>query len=208
MSRFSILLGGDITPTDRLTNQVSGSLVIAADSGIKHAKHFDKEPELWVGDFDSASANLQEQYAEVAKLPFPVDKDMTDGEIAIDAALERGASSIILVGAFGGARSDHAFTHFSLALKLAERGVEVILTDGRQEGYPLTSTSKEFDFRKGTMFSILPFEDLRKLTLSGAKWPLDNIDLKFGSSLTMSNEVAGKLTARVESGRAILLAHT
>ena len=36
-TRFSILLGGSLLPTDRLAQQTRGSRVIAADSGILHA---------------------------------------------------------------------------------------------------------------------------------------------------------------------------
>ena len=36
MSRFTILLGGDVRVTERLRKQVAGTRVIAADSGIRH----------------------------------------------------------------------------------------------------------------------------------------------------------------------------
>jgi thiamine pyrophosphokinase len=164
-------------------------------------------PELWVGDFDSVPPNLSDALAAVPRETFPQDKDKTDGELAIAAGLARGATSLVLVGAFGGARADHAFLHLALAVRLAEGGTGVLLTSGAQEGTPLLRGARDFDYAAGTLFSVLGFSDLSHLTVEGAKWPLDNVEVAFGSSLTISNEVAGRLRIVLGDGRALLLAH-
>ena len=58
MSRFIILLGGKLVRTPRLDAQMAGARVIAADAGMCHAAMLGVVPELWVGDFDSAPADL------------------------------------------------------------------------------------------------------------------------------------------------------
>lgn len=206
---FAILLGGDLTVTPRLASQIEGARVIAADSGMKHATALGVTPELWTGDFDSVEDDLRAHHADVPTEIFPADKDLTDGEIAIEAALRRGARELLLVGAFGGARADHAFLHLAAALRLAESGVSCLLTSGTQEGTPLVAGRKQtFDYENGTVFSILAFSDLAGLTLSGAKWPLADYSVPFGSSLTLSNEVqTGGLIVRLAAGRAMLMAH-
>ena len=60
MTLFLILLGGELTVTERLMRQISGARVIAADSGMRHAAALGVNPELWIGDFDSSDAALQE----------------------------------------------------------------------------------------------------------------------------------------------------
>ncbi|MEO5323893.1 thiamine diphosphokinase [Mesorhizobium sp. CC13] len=207
MSRFTILLGGEIFRTPRLDSQVAGSRVIAADSGIRHAAMLDLVPELWLGDFDSVPADLDARLAGLPRETFPADKDKTDGELAIAAALDRGATSLVLAGAFGGPRADHAFLHLALALRLAEAGTEVLLTSGRQEGVPLLPGAADFDYDAGTLFSVLAFSALSGLSEEGAKWPLDKVEVPFGSSLTLSNEVRGRLSISLADGRALLLAH-
>ena len=206
MSLFIILLGGELTVTQRLRKQIDGARVIAADSGIRHAAALGVEPELWVGDFDLAQAADFGAYPNVARETFPAAKDKTDGELAVDIALARGATRLLLVGAFGGPRVDHAFLHLTLAIALAERGIEVLLSSGNQEGAPLHPGRQEFDFSSGTLFSVLGFSDLAGLTLEGSTWPLDRVQVPFGSSLVISNKIATRLFTRLDSGRAMIVA--
>jgi thiamine pyrophosphokinase len=207
MSRFTILLGGELVPTPRLAGQIAGTRVIAADSGIGHASALGLEPELWVGDFDSAERELTQRFSAISRLVFPPEKDKTDGEIAIDAAIERGATALVLCGAFGGRRADHAFLHMALALRLEEAGLPVFLTSGNQEGWPVTAGREAFEpLPAGALFSILPFSELRDLTVENARWPLDHVRVPFGSSLTLSNIALDGLSVRLGKGRALLLA--
>jgi thiamine pyrophosphokinase len=207
MSRFAILLGGGLIRTPRLDAQIAGARVIAADSGIRHAAALGVEPELWVGDFDSVPPVLPAHYSDIPRKTFPSAKDKTDGELTIAEALGLGATSLVLCGAFGGQRADHEFLHLALAVRLAEAGVEVLLTSGAQEGIPLLPGAAEFDYDDGMLFSILGFSRLFGLSVEGAKWPLDSVEVAFGSSLTISNETRGRLRISLESGRAVLLAH-
>ncbi|MBN9069656.1 MAG: thiamine diphosphokinase [Rhizobiales bacterium] len=207
MSRFTILLGGDLTVTPRLKKQIAGTRIVAADSGLRHAAALDVVPELWVGDFDSTEPDWLDTYEDIERITFDADKDRTDGELAVEEALSRSASSLLLAGAFGGPRPDHAFLHLSMALALMGRGVKTLLTSGGQEGVPLPHETCRFDYPAGTMFSILAFSELRGLTVEGTKWPLDRVAVPFGSSLTLSNIVTGNLSVTLGEGRALLLAH-
>lgn len=208
MSRFAILLGGALRRTPALEARIAGARFIAADSGMRHAETLGVTPELWAGDFDSVSDRLSAAHADVPREIHPPDKDRTDGEIAVEAALRLGATSLVLVGAFGGRRVDHFYQHLAQALRLAEAGVPTVLTSGDQEGLPLTvGERQEFDYPDGTLFSILAFGALSGLTVEGAKWPLDAVEVPFGSSLTISNEVRGRLAVTLREGRALLIAH-
>jgi thiamine pyrophosphokinase len=208
MSLFTILLGGELVPTDRLARQMAGSRVIAADSGIRHADLLGLVPELWVGDFDSATDDDLARHASVEQIGFQADKDATDGELAVAEAISRGATRLVLAGALGGPRADHAFLNLALGLSLAGEGHGIVLSSGTQEALPIiTGTPLRPDLADGTLFSILPFTALQGLTLAGAKWPLDAVSVPFGSSLTISNEVRGSLVVTLEAGRAMLLAH-
>lgn len=206
MSKFVILLAGNLTPTERLRRQVTGRRVLAADGGIRHAASLELHPEIWIGDFDSASGMDDMPWRGVPRIAFPGDKDMTDGELAVDAARERGATDLLLAGAFGGPRADHALALVMQVLQLADEGLGVMMSDGKQEGFPVLPGEHQFDFPRGTLFSLVGFTDLTGLSVSGAKWPLSGRKTRFGSSLTLSNEVTGKLEIVTETGKALLIA--
>ena len=82
----------------------------------EYAKTLGITPELWVGDFDSVTDELEAEFAAIPQNRYPQDKDNTDGELAVAEALSRGATSLVLAGAFGG-RGDHAFLHVALAIR-------------------------------------------------------------------------------------------
>ena len=205
-ANFTILLGGTLTVTDRLIAAVANTRVIAADSGMRHAEALGLAPELWVGDFDSSDEDLSARWPDVARQPFPAAKAVTDGEIAVSEALSRGATSLILAGALGGERSDHALQHLLYAIALAERGIGVTLTSGEEEAYPLLEGAMDLDVPAGSLFSVAGFTALEGLSIDNARYPLNDFALAFGSSRTISNVADGPLRIRLKSGKAILLA--
>ena len=206
MSLFTILLAGDLAITDRLIAQVAGTRVIAADGGMRHARALGVTPELWVGDFDSAPDALLAEWQGIERQPYPRAKNATDGEIAVDTAIARGATSLVIAGALGGERTDHAVMHLLLALSLTERGIATLLTTGEEEARALLGGQIRIDLPKGALFSILPFSVLSGLTIEGARYPLDRAEIEAGSSRTVSNVAEGPVTITLQSGRAMVIA--
>ncbi|WP_235919317.1 thiamine diphosphokinase [Aureimonas psammosilenae] len=206
MEPFVILLAGPIQANDLLRREVAGRRCIAADRGMMHATVLDLVPELWVGDFDSAPTELSDLHADVPRAEFPRDKDMTDGEIAIEEAIRRGARSLLLVGALGGPRTDHAFAHLVLALRYGASH-DLTLFDGRERAVPLRLGETRMRSVAGAAFSILRFGDVEGLTIRNARWPLDSVSLPFSSILTQSNEATGEeIVVNLAKGQAILIA--
>lgn len=205
-STFTILLGGSLRLTDRLAAALAGSRYIAADSGMRHAEALGVVPELWVGDFDSTTTELDRAFPDVPRLPYPAAKALTDGEIAVSEAIARGAKRLILAGALGGERLDHALQHLTHAVSLAERGYSVSLTSGDEEALPLLAGAIELSLPPGSLFSVLGLTELDGLTLRNVRYPLDNFHLPFGSSRTISNVAEGVVRFELASGKAVVLA--
>ena len=207
LSRFTVLLGGDLTPTPRLLAQVHGTRAIAADSGVLHAPLLGLDVELWIGDFDSTPQEAQARLAHLSRLAYPVAKDKTDGELAVDAALERGATSLVLAGGLGG-QADHALANIMLAKRLTRLAVPAMLTTGTEEAYPLHAGEFEVETPVGSRLSIVPITDLHNLSLSGVKWPLTARTVAAGSTLTLSNETTGgPVRISLGAGEALVLAY-
>jgi thiamine pyrophosphokinase len=206
MTRFVVLLGGDLTVTRRLKSQIQKARVIAADGGMAHAEPLALQPELWVGDFDSTPDDLAQRHEDIPRHTFPAEKDKTDGEIAVDEALRLGAREIIMVGGLGG-QTDHALSHLGLILRLGRRRVAAFITSGHEEAYPILNGTHHFDLPRGSRFSVVPFTDLAGLDLDGVKWPLNNRSVPLGSSLTVSNIATGPVMVKLSQGFAVAIAY-
>lgn len=204
-ARFTILLGGEITVTDRLLKATANTRIIAADGGMRHAASLNVRPELWVGDFDSTDPALLDTYSDVELQPYPVSKASTDGEIAVEEALLRGATEILLVGALGGSRSDHALQHIVYALALKARGIDISLTSGEEEAFPMLGGELVLDLPPRSLLSVIGFSDLEGLDIENVQYPLSEFSLPFGSSRTVSNIANGTVQLRLRKGKAVVL---
>ncbi len=101
----------------------AAGLVVAADGGARFLLGAGGAPDVVVGDFDSLPPADAERLAGlgVATVRHPTRKDQTDGELAVDEALRRGAGELVLAGALGAL--DHTLGHLAILRRLAERGV-------------------------------------------------------------------------------------
>lgn len=151
--------------------------IICADGGLRHVKMLDITPDIAVGDFDS-----YEKSSEIERIIYPTHKDLTDGEIAVDYAIERGYSDILLL-AMTGTRLDHTFTNI---FQLAKKG-NITLVDDDNEIY-FIKDKLTINGKKGKTMSIIPvFSNLVGITATGVYYPLDNDTLYFGQGRGNSN---------------------
>jgi len=107
-------------------------LVIAADGGARHAAGLDRSIDLWVGDGDSLGAD---GIAALAAAGVPMDrhrpdKDESDAELAVLAAIEADVRRITILGALGGERFDHGLANVWLLGHPKLAGRDVRLVDG------------------------------------------------------------------------------
>ena len=206
MSKFAILLGGPIVPTARLKRQLDGARVIAADGGMALASILKLVPEIWVGDFDSTSKQLADHWHNVPRQTHPVEKDASDGELAISEALRRGATSLILVGGMGG-QLDHILAHVGFLVALAKRDIDVFMTSGSEEARGLGSFLELDDLKAGTRISVLPFTELVGFSITGVKWPLAGRNVKLGTAFTLANIATGPVKLSLTAGNAVVVTY-
>lgn len=163
----------------------------AVDGGLTVLQKAGLRPDCLVGDFDTVSSELLEQYATQCRvLRHPPEKDATDTELAIDAALEDGAERIVLLGATGG-RMDHTMANVHMLYRVLLKGGQASLVD---EHNRMTLHQHSFAKKRAELFgnyvSFLPFSgEVKGLTLTGVKYPLFQHTLSVGNSLGISNEV-------------------
>ena len=175
-------------------------LVIAADAGAHLAGPLGLGLDLVVGDGDSLGevAMIRLAAAGVAIERSPVDKDASDTELALVAAVHRGATELIVLGAFGG-RLDHQLANVWILAHPDLAGRLVTLLDGRSRLRLLSAARRDpagsrsgFDLveRVGDLVTLLPFDGPASgVTTRGLRWPLLDATLPAGFARGLSNVV-------------------
>ena len=86
-----IVIGAEALHPDAVASVPDGAVVMAADSGLDHARAAGLTPTVLVGDLDSVSAEglaWAEGNSSIER--HPVDKDATDTELALRHAVDLG----------------------------------------------------------------------------------------------------------------------
>jgi thiamine pyrophosphokinase len=197
-----ILADGDLAPRDVIDATWPGwdddvRLVLAADGGARHARALAVRIDRWIGDGDSVDpADLEALVA--AGVPIErtsPDKDESDTELAVRASIRLGADGIVIVGALGGPRVDHAIANIGL-LGMAElTGHQATILDGGvrirsirapdDDGLPVRHA---LTGRVGDVVSLLPAGDgVEGVTTGGLRYPLADEPLPAGPARGLSN---------------------
>lgn len=184
-----IICGGNIENYDYIKKYLRDvDLIISADSGARHCEGLGVIPDILVGDFDSVRGEDFDRLVSAGSevIRFPAEKDMTDSEIAIEFALEKGCSCIILLGA-SGSRLDHSVSNLMLLKKLTDLDVEGILADEKNE-IRLIMSQINLIREEGVFVTLLPVAGKAcGVTTSGLYYPLEDAVLEIGSSWGVSN---------------------
>jgi len=173
-----------------ISEEKKGHLIIAADGGAEHCRLLNITPHIIVGDLDSISAPLIEQYIQegVEIIRHPARKDATDLELAIDLAMTKGTDEVLLFGVLGG-RWDMSLSSVMLAAsKKYNRMVVSLLNAECRVQIIHGGTSFFLKGYQGQTASLIPIsEDVHGVTIKGFEYPLTNASLPFGSSRGISN---------------------
>ncbi len=200
--RALVLAGGDIRVTDDLRETAArADLVVAADSGLRHAEPLGVTPALVVGDFDSVTKEVLAGYPDVPRKAHPPEKDRLDLELALHHVLDAGADEVIIIGGLGG-RLDQTLAAVLIAAKLTRAGARVWLHSGDVRTFFLSGEDGlELPLPVGQRFSVLSLSEISVVTLKNAKYPLTRFALPFGLGRGVSNEVSGTpLEVALEAG--------
>ncbi len=205
-----VLADGDVGPPAALDDAWPGwrsdvDLVIAADGGARHAPELGLRIDRWVGDGDSIDPDDLDRLAAagVAIERAATDKDETDAELALLAALAADARRITVLGALGGARLDHELGNIWLLAHPGLYGRDARLLDGRTRIRLLTPGRTELAGRPGDLVSLLPFGgDVEGITTDGLRYLLSDEPLVVGPSRGLSNvRLLAVASVTIRSGR-------
>jgi thiamine pyrophosphokinase len=202
--RIVVVASGALAPGDEASLDGADG-IFAADGGAAALDRIGCRPDLIVGDLDSADPALVERLEAAGTRVdrHPADKEASDTELALRAAVAGGADRIDLLGATGGRRLDHELANLLLLADPAFEGVELTAIAGPTRvralrgGRQLTLQGRARD-----LVTLLPIGgDAHGVTTDGLRWPLDGATLRLGASRGLANEItAPEASVRLTHG--------
>jgi len=183
-------------------------LVIAADGGAIKAELVGLVPDLVVGDADSLTPQAIERLRGrgIEVRVHPQDKSESDTELCLREAVHRGATQVVILGALGGLRFDHALANLLLLTLPELTGREVVLADATTSVRVMGSRSPDLlhlHGAPGDIVSLLPLtEVVNGVQTTGLAYPLAGEQLRQGPARGLSNvmQVDGA-TISIDGGR-------
>ena len=188
-----LVLGGKPPEIDWL-KEVSFNYkeIWAADSGGGICRKAGLMPEYLIGDFDSICEKDKKWFLSNGTeiIQHPAEKDLTDYQICLKTAAEKGKKNVIVTGGWGG-RFDHAYSNLFSALWGKEFGVRVICLADENESlfYVYEGESIEISFKvMPYAFSLIALESLSVVSINGAKWNLSYSQINQKHPYAISNK--------------------
>jgi thiamine pyrophosphokinase len=207
-----VFAAAECYPSARLRARLAGletPYVVAADAGATIALAFGYQPDVVVGDLDSID---QATLAALRRLGVPLeehprDKDATDGQLAVERALQAHPSRLWLVGFLGGPRLDQTLANILLLTRI---DTPSMLLDERNEA-TLVRPGNDHSWRteSSEIVSLVPLGgDVRGVRTHGLRWRLDGETLRSGDTRGVSNEPDAEHAAvSIEQGLLLLARH-
>jgi thiamine pyrophosphokinase len=200
-----VFTGGDPTAAGGLAGLPDDAFVIAADSGLHHALAFERRVDLAVGDFDSVDpdALAAAEQAGVVVERHPSAKDRTDLELALDRAVSKRPSRIVVIGGHGG-RLDHLVANLMVLASVSGRVRTVEARLGPARAFVVRDTA-ELTGTPGDLVTLLAVHGPAEgVVTEGLLYPLRSETLPAGSTRGVSNELTAS-TAQVRVTAGVLL---
>ena len=208
MPRIVIFANGELPNIEKARALVKADdYIICADGGTHHALALGITPHLVIGDMDSVTKD-EVQRLKKADIPielYPRDKNETDLELALNHALERKPTSMLIIAALGN-RLDQTLGNISLLSDSRLATLDCRLDDGVEEVFFCRDSSR-VEGRRGDIVSLIPWNGAVKgISTNGLRWPLNNETLYLDKTRGISNEMLEAVAeVSIEAGLLLII---
>ena len=200
-----VVAGGALLRPDVAALVPADARVLAADGGVAAALALGLRVEAVIGDLDSAEPeDVEEAVAAGARVErHPQEKDATDLELALDAALELGATRVVVLADDGG-RLDHLLSALLLLASAKYAGARLDAQVGRGLVH-VVHGERVLEGEPGELVSLLSLAGPAEgVTTQGLRYALLRERLGSGSSRGVSNVFVDRV-ARVSVEQGVVL---
>lgn len=201
MSSTVVLFSGGDEPLPRWAGGElpDDAYLVAADSGLDHAQRLGLDADLLVGDLDSVTDGaVAATHATIER--HPADKDATDLELALEAAMARDPDRVLVLGGQGG-RFDHLVATIDLLASDRWAGVDLEWVSERAR-VRFVRGGVTLHGAVGSHLTLLARDGPADgVTTTGLRWDLDHETLHPGHTRGVSNVFRAPVaTVRLGSG--------
>lgn len=182
----SLIVCGGTPPSKKLLEKEieAADLTLGADSGGYVFLGFGHRPDLVIGDMDSFKYTNHEGI----NIKIDPDQDTNDLEKALNYALEKGATSCVVLGTMG-KRIDHTLKNLSVLQQFQTSFKSIIFRDDYGDTLLVQSPFIP-SLEPGTVISFFPMgKPVTAFTSTGVKYPLENSIIEMGFQDGTSNEI-------------------
>ena len=209
MNSFALFLHGTYGRRDLPFYKAlaKGRFCIAVDGGLSFFQKTGLKPRMIVGDFDSIRRDPRREFPKSEIAIFPVNKDKTDTQLAVESAIKNGATAIDLVQPIFG-EADHFTGNLLLLASLVEnrrnRHLKLRLVNAAYEIIFLRDGTCVISGSVGDTVSVVPLTPSITLNCVGTAFPADRLRVKRGETVALRNKITSKRATIAVRGQAFL----
>ncbi len=193
-------LGPDLEKVEKIIKEAE--ITLAADSGWDLATKMGVVPQYFIGDMDSIKDSETLKLIPSERIfEYPVDKDLTDTELAIKFLKDRDYHDIVLIGG-GEGRIDHLLA----ILSIFNRDFKPAEWFTANEHIFFADKDVYYQCEKNQTVSIFScWNEAAEITSQGLKWEMKDFQLN-STSFSISNiALENQFSLKVKKGAVLVI---
>lgn len=188
---------------------IKNKISIAVDGGLQFFIKSKNRPDLILGDFDSISEKSLKQFSEIEIVKYPINKNKSDSQLAVEFCLKQKAKSITIVMPSVG-EIDHFLGNMMLPglykiRQWIKAGGQFQICSHDYEYFYLSDSKKIFKNLVGHTLSIIPLSTKIEISIQGFKYKAVNLIVKKGESHALRNVITAKKAVLRIDGDAVVV---
>ena len=187
-----------------------GCFKVAVDGGYGFFRRSGLTVDLLIGDFDSLKRLPRRLSPKTVVARFPVDKDKTDTELALDYCLNHGLSQIDLVQPSLG-DPDHFLANLFSLTRTSDhspsRKLRFRLVGPNYEAFSVENSRIRFRRARGSVVSVIPISASIVLTCRGTAFDVTLARITRGQTRATRNRITAADAWFTVTGKAFVIRH-